>query len=117
MATPDVEKEFQDVLRAFKKQANLTSEEEDEFRFTTIQDLQSAILRIRGEQWTDRRLRALNRLDPILKTLQQYGQVVEVFVNAADMVAFIWVRCFPNRAMRHELIRPGTDEVSSRSIL
>ena len=92
MAQTDIDREFRDVLCAFRAQANLSTEEDYEFRYTTIHDLQSAILRIRDKQLADNKLRYLSRLDPILKTLQQYGQVVEVFVNAAEMVGFIWVR-------------------------
>jgi len=33
----------------------------------------------------------MKRLDPFLQTMEQYGKVINVFVNISSVVAFIWV--------------------------
>ena len=85
------EREFLDALEAFKTSAGLSAEELQDFQFSTLTDLQSTIGMIQQEQSRTRTLRYSKRLEPFLKTIEEYGKVIEVFVNSSQMLAFIWV--------------------------
>ncbi|KAF2141617.1 uncharacterized protein K452DRAFT_271241 [Aplosporella prunicola CBS 121167] len=82
--------EFQKVLKAFKLKANLSANEEMEFSFTTLQDLYNAIYKMQSHHESTRKMVYMKRLAPFLETMEQYGKVIEIFTNAADVVAFIW---------------------------
>ncbi|GME58775.1 hypothetical protein GTA08_BOTSDO11283 [Neofusicoccum parvum] len=81
------EKAFQD----FKNEAGLTPDEEAQFKLTTLEELQKTVQATQLKQESSRRLRYMRRLQIFMDTMDQYGKVIEVFVNAADMVAFIWI--------------------------
>lgn len=38
------------------------------------------------------RLRRMGRLQGFIEAMDQLGQTIEVFVNASELVCFIWVR-------------------------
>lgn len=80
---------FERALKDFKK--GLKKKDEHNFKFTTIDDLRSSILKLQNDQNSKRRLQNLNRLAPFLEAIEQYGKVVEVFCNSNEFVAFIWV--------------------------
>jgi len=71
---------------------SLTAEQARDFRFTTFEDLQETISGLQTKHILDRANRNLNRVKPFLEAVKQWGKVIEVFVNASDMVAFVWVR-------------------------
>ncbi|KAK0732942.1 hypothetical protein B0T26DRAFT_682391 [Lasiosphaeria miniovina] len=81
---------FHLALEDFKKNSNLSAEELQSFEGTRLHQLRSAIGRIQKDQESKRRLRYMKRLEPFLQTMEQYGKVVEVFVNASDIVAYLW---------------------------
>ena len=87
---------FHLALEDFKKRSRLGPEELQAFETTRLHELRSAIATIQREQESKRRLRYMRRLEPFLQTMEQYGKVVEVFVNTSDIVAFLWVRRNPN---------------------
>lgn len=85
------ESAFSRVLSAF--QSRLSPQDINRFRFTTYEDLKLFITDIQKEQAQRRGFRNLNRIRPFLNGLEQYGKVIEVFVNAKpDILAFVWVR-------------------------
>lgn len=86
---PTMDAEFRRVHDTFK--ANLTAGELDYFRGSGLEHVQIALQRIQKEQEGKRQLLYLNRIDPYLKTMIEYGKVVEVFLNVSEILAFIWV--------------------------
>jgi hypothetical protein len=64
----------------------------DEFWETkSLGDLDHAIREIEEQQANRKSLRNMQKVRPFLNALEQYSQVIEVFVNAKpDMLAFIW---------------------------
>ena len=70
----------------------LTDEQKNEFEFSTLEDFQSAIVVIQNRQSSVRKMRNLARLRCFLEAMDQYGKVIEVFVNASEVVCFIWVK-------------------------
>jgi hypothetical protein len=58
----------------------------------TVDDVAEAIREMEEKQQRGGKLRALGRLKPIIKGLQEYAGVVEVFVQVKpDVLGLIWV--------------------------
>ncbi len=70
----------------------LTDEQKNEFEFSTLEDFQAAIFAIQNRQSSVRKMRNLTRLKCFLEAMDQYAKVIEVFVNASELVCFIWVK-------------------------
>lgn len=88
-ATPVHQNDFEVILDDFK--AQLTVKELDEFKFASLDGLRATIKLIQKEQEAKRRMQHMRRLEPFLRTMEQYGTVLEVFVNTSETLAFIWV--------------------------
>lgn len=85
------ESAFSRVLIAF--QSRLSPQDIIKFHLTTYEDLKVFIIELQKEQAQRRGFRNLNKIRPFLNGLEQYGKVIEVFVNAKpDILAFVWVR-------------------------
>ncbi|KAI2633104.1 hypothetical protein GGS26DRAFT_555304 [Hypomontagnella submonticulosa] len=82
--------EFLAALDRFKRSADLTKKEEDDFRMTSLEDLRDCVRTIQRDQEQSRKMMYMKRLEPFLETMQQYGKVLDVFVNTSEIVAFIW---------------------------
>jgi hypothetical protein len=70
----------------------LTDEQKNEFEFSTLEDFQGALVAIQNRQSSVRKMRNLARLRCFVEAMDQYGKVIEVFVNASELVCFIWVK-------------------------
>lgn len=90
MATPkdNVEGTFQSTLEEFQRR--LTTEEQDKFKLTSLGDLRRAIGDIQKRQENVKQMMNMTRLQSILEAMEQFGKVIEVFLNASKFVAFIW---------------------------
>lgn len=81
---------------AFRKalddfQSDLVHGDRDEFKYTTLEDLQRSILEIQEKHASDRKMKNMARLNSFLEAMQQYGRVIEVFLNTSAFIAFVWV--------------------------
>ena len=72
----------------------LTQTEIDDFKLSSLEDVYDTIHDIQEKQKADNRLRNLTRIRVFLEGMQEYGKVIEVFLNASDILAFVWVRQF-----------------------
>lgn len=88
--------DFHRFLKAFKAEAQLSKKDINNFENTTIDDVRSAIAEIQQRQVNAGQQKYLARLKPFLVSLEQYGKVVEVFLNASEMLAFVWVGRIPS---------------------
>jgi len=84
---------FSLVLERFK--TTLTDDEKSEFQFTTLDDLQQTMDSIQKRHTTERKLRAMDRLSRFLEAMAEYDKVIQVFVNASQHLAFVWVSSCP----------------------
>ena len=75
--------DFHRFLKAFKAEAQLSKKDIHNFENTTIDDVRSAIAEIQQRQIITGQQKYLARLKPFLASLEQYGKVVEVFLNAS----------------------------------
>ncbi|KAF8535606.1 hypothetical protein BDD12DRAFT_854662 [Trichophaea hybrida] len=76
------------VLSRFK--LSLTADETKDFQFTSLRDVEDVIENIQEKQKATKMIRNVNRLKPFLDAMDQYGKVVEVFLNMSGVVAFVW---------------------------
>lgn len=87
---------------AFRKAADdfrsdLAQDDRDEFSYTTLDDLQRSILEIQEKHASVRKMKNMTRLNSFLEAMEQYGKVIEVFLNTSEFIAFVWVsKCLPN---------------------
>ncbi|KAF5004029.1 hypothetical protein FDECE_9442 [Fusarium decemcellulare] len=81
---------FSEVVERFKAQAELTADELRDFQFSNLNDVLTTLAAVQERQAKTGRLVFMKRLDPFLKTMTEYGKVIEVFVNSSDMLAFVW---------------------------
>ncbi|KAK5241278.1 hypothetical protein LTS06_012161 [Exophiala xenobiotica] len=78
------------ALQNFRLQAGLTPQELNELEMTTLEDLQKALAIMQTKQQHTKKLMYLKRLQPFLDAMEQYSTVINIFVNASNLVAFVW---------------------------
>jgi hypothetical protein len=83
-----IEDTFRATLSNFKKR--LTPKEQDDFSFSTLEDVRKEIASIQSEQGSQRMMMNMTRLQSFLEAMDQFGKVIEVFLNTSEFVAFIW---------------------------
>jgi hypothetical protein len=88
MASTSTEKTFEGILEDFKKR--LTAKELQNFQFVTLNDVRETAIRIQNSQEQLKEMRHMKRLESFLEAMDQFGKVIEVFVNASGYVAFVW---------------------------
>jgi len=81
---------FSRILKAFKD--TLSQDDLDDFKLSTLDDLELVVLAIQEKQASERKMKNLTRLKCFLEAMEQYDEVVKVFLNASDILSFIWVR-------------------------
>ncbi|KAI1355972.1 putative zinc finger protein [Xylaria sp. FL0043] len=79
---------FDKALEEFKE--GLRRRDIEKFKSTTLGELNLSIQRLQARQHAERRLLNMNRLQPFLDAIEQYGNVVAKFYSNTDIVAFIW---------------------------
>ncbi|KAF8459959.1 hypothetical protein BDZ91DRAFT_766642 [Kalaharituber pfeilii] len=79
---------FRDTLSNF--QNSLSPVQGQGFANTALEALQRCIGDIQTEQVIMRNMRNINRIRPFIDVMQQYGKIIEVFLNVTNFLAFIW---------------------------
>ncbi|KAM0431863.1 hypothetical protein ACHAPT_005115 [Fusarium lateritium] len=79
---------FQRALKDFE--SRLKPSEKAKFKATTLDDLKVTILAIQSEQRARKKTMHMARIMSFLEAMEQFGKVIEVFLNVADMLAFVW---------------------------
>ncbi|PYH29359.1 uncharacterized protein BO87DRAFT_430645 [Aspergillus neoniger CBS 115656] len=79
---------FQQALNSFKTQSGpgLVAE----FEMTSLTDLKSSIAKIQTKQATERRMQNMRRISSFIGIMERYGEVIEVFLNTTNILAFVW---------------------------
>ena len=81
---------FENALVKFR--ASLTESQRRDFAPCTLNDVQTTIEDIQLRLGSQRKLRSMKKVAKFIEAMTQLGQVVEVFLNVQNSVAFIWVR-------------------------
>ncbi|KAJ6002782.1 hypothetical protein N7451_005329 [Penicillium sp. IBT 35674x] len=79
---------FQHVLASFKSQ--LEPDLLSQFGMTSIRDLKREVLAIQRKHELGRRQQSMYRLNVFIAAMEQYGTVIEVFLNVSNILAFVW---------------------------
>ena len=78
--------------RALKKfRDGLTQQQRQQFSACSIDDVKAEIVNIQDRLGSMKRLRSLRRISQFLEAMSQIEQLVNVFLNASNVVAFVWV--------------------------
>ena len=83
-----LENSFEATLLDFKKR--LTSKEQNDFQFTTLDGVKREIARIQKQQDDLKTMMNMSRIQSFLEGMNELGKVIEVFLNASNFVAFVW---------------------------
>ncbi|KAF2474163.1 C2H2 domain-containing protein [Lindgomyces ingoldianus] len=79
---------FKAALTKFR--SRLSGQQLTEFENSTYENLCHEVIRIQHEQEGLKNMMNLSRLQSCLEALNQFGKVIEVFLNVSRTVAFIW---------------------------
>lgn len=79
---------FQQALTKFT--ARLTNAEIENFKLSSLGDVTMAVKVIQHDQARRKSMMNLTRMQGFLEAIDQYGKVVEIFVNTSSFLCFIW---------------------------
>jgi hypothetical protein len=79
---------FREILSGFKKR--LTQDELHDFQFATLEDVRLEMARIQDAQASRKEMMNMPRIQSFLEAMDQFGKVIEVFLNTSEFVAFVW---------------------------
>jgi hypothetical protein len=108
MAGPNADS-FQRALNKFKE--SLSPGLIDQFSMCTLQDVRDICRDIQQQQGPEGKLRHMRRLESFIEAMEQFGKVIEVFVNVNDVVCFVWVSV-DDRFHEHQLLTCDRDRLS-----
>lgn len=89
----DIKSSFKAVVEDFKVNSKLSADEVKDFSMTSLQDLEQLVSNIQKDQERKKTMRAMRRLEPFLVSMKNYGKVIDTFLNASEVLAFVWVSC------------------------
>jgi len=81
---------FESAVNRFRE--SLTKSQREQFAHCRKQDVESTILDIQARHGSQKRLKYMRRVSKFVEGMSQLGQVIEVFLNVNNSVAFVWVR-------------------------
>lgn len=79
---------FEEGLVNFKKR--LSKKELEDFQGTKLEDLKITINRIQEGQENVKQNMDMTRVGSFLEAMEQFGKILDVFLNASPFVAFVW---------------------------
>ncbi|KIX96919.1 uncharacterized protein Z520_07033 [Fonsecaea multimorphosa CBS 102226] len=79
---------FDRELTKFRNRLN--GKHYEEFKHTSLKDVEKAVNEIQKRQEAEKGLRDLTRIRRFLEAMEQFGNVIEVFTNTSDFIAFVW---------------------------
>ena len=84
------------VQKAFKRmKSSLSVADVHMFLDTTLADIWQEARAIEKEQGARRELRYMRRIEPYLRSLEDYAGVLDVFCQGYPPMAFVWVYHMP----------------------
>lgn len=90
MATPSLASEsFQRSLDRFRDK--LSDEQKKDFEMVSINQVKTAIEQIQAQIGPEKKLRNFARLNAFLEGMKQVEELVTIFLNVHEVVAFVWV--------------------------
>ncbi|KAI0099457.1 WD40 repeat-like protein [Daldinia grandis] len=87
MAKPNAES-FQRALDRFKQ--SISPDLAKDFSICSLSHVQQVCKEIQQKHGNEGKLRYMGRLRGFIEAMEQFGKVIEIFVNASEIVCFIW---------------------------
>ncbi|KAI1808973.1 WD40 repeat-like protein [Daldinia bambusicola] len=87
MAQSDIEP-FQRALNRFKQ--SLTPDLVNEFAISSLTDVKKVCTEVQQKHGCSGKLRHMGRVRGFIEAMEQLGKVIEVFLNASELVCFLW---------------------------
>ncbi|KAF8454286.1 hypothetical protein BDZ91DRAFT_562030 [Kalaharituber pfeilii] len=81
---------FREAVSSFVDSSKLKPAQVQDLENTTLESLKSCINDIQTEQAKGVNMRNINRIRPFIDSMEQYGKIIEVFLNLSGFVAYIW---------------------------
>ncbi|KAI1467938.1 WD40 repeat-like protein [Daldinia caldariorum] len=82
------EEKFQRALTRFKQ--SLTPDLAKEFSISSLADVKQVCTEIQQKHGCDGKLRYMGRLRGFIEAMEQFGKVIEVFLNTSEILCFLW---------------------------
>ncbi|KAG4435756.1 hypothetical protein IFR05_008770 [Cadophora sp. M221] len=79
---------FEKAVERFR--GGLTKSQQEQFTGCKKQDVEKIIQDIQSRHGAQKRLKSMRRVSKFIEAMSQLGQVVEVFLNVHNSVAFVW---------------------------
>jgi len=79
---------FERALKAFE--SRLKPPERAQFSTTSLDDLKLTLLSIQAEQRARKQMMHMGRIRSFLEAMEQFGKVIEIFLNTTNFLAFVW---------------------------
>jgi hypothetical protein len=80
---------FQRAVDKFTK--SLTVKQRQEFAVCSLDDVRQTVVTVQEKRGSQKNMRNMARLQAFLEAMEQYGKVVEVFLNCTPFLGYIWV--------------------------
>jgi hypothetical protein len=80
---------FENAVKRFC--GSLTKRQKEQFADCKKQDVERIIQDIQARLGAQKRLKYMRRVSKFIEGMSQLGQVIEVFLNVNNTVAFVWV--------------------------
>ncbi|KAI1736489.1 hypothetical protein F4680DRAFT_432296 [Xylaria scruposa] len=81
-------KAFDRALQRFRD--GLTKEQQKQFEASSLDEVDAEIQNIQSRLGSMKKLRSLGRLSKFLEAMTQIEQLVQIFLNVSEVVAFVW---------------------------
>jgi len=90
---------FSKSLARFREK--LSEEQKQQFSLSSLEDVELAIQQIQDRIGPEKKLRNFTRIRKFLEAMKQVEELVKIFLNVNEVVAFIWVS--PSKSGRHSI--------------
>lgn len=84
--------------------STITPDDARAFADTSLEQIWLEARKIEGEQGARLDLRFMRRIEPLLKSLEGYAGVIEVFCQGFSPMALVWVELTNNRSLSKLLL-------------
>jgi hypothetical protein len=81
---------FQRAVDKFTR--SLTPKQRQEFDGCSLDDVRQTVVTVQEKRGSQKTMRNMARLEAFLEAMEQYGKVVEAFLNCTPFLGYVWVR-------------------------
>jgi hypothetical protein len=102
---------FQRAVDKFTK--SLTDKQRQEFAVCSLNDVRQSVVTVQERRGSQKTMRNMARLQAFLEAMEQYGKVVELFLNCTPFLGYVWVWPPRKNQSSEKADRLGTNKVHS----